>query len=153
MGFIGIIFSGSFESWISKETSQVAFSDEIYRVGRISVLSMLLGSLLGGFIYYCYSRYAFLIVLILLVPLFKLSLKIPDYKVISEYKFSLRLGFRSILSSRKIRFIIISGFFIALTYDTISNFYPAYFKNIGLDSRYTSISFTVAAIFEPHPKS
>ena len=139
-------FSGSFETWISKETSQAAFSDEMYKIGKISVASMLIGSLLGGFIYYYYNRYAFLIVVILLLPLVNISLKISNYKLVGEDKFSLQSGFRLILSSVKVRLIIISGFFTALTYDTISNFYPAYFKNIGLDSRYTAISFTIAAI-------
>lgn len=139
-------FSGSFETWISKETSQATFSDEMYKIGKISVISMLLGSLSGGFIYYYYSRYIFFIVVILLFSLLSISFKISNYKLVSENKFSLRSGFRLILSSMKVRLIIISGFFTALTYDTISNFYPAYFKNIGLDSRYTSVSFTIAAI-------
>ena len=139
-------FSGSFETWVSKETSQAAFSDEMYKIGKISVASMLIGSLLGGFIYYYYNRYAFLIVVILLLPLVNISLKISNCKLVGEDKFSLQSGFRLILSSVKVRLIIISGFFTALTYDTISNFYPAYFKNIGLDSRYTAISFTIAAI-------
>lgn len=139
-------FSGSFETWISNETTKAAFSDEMYKVSKISVLSMLFGSLLGGFIYYYYSRYAFLFVVILLLPLFIISLNMSNYKAVSEKEFSLKSGFSSILSSKKVKLIIISGFFTALTYDTVSNFYPTYFRNIGLDSRFISISFTLAAI-------
>lgn len=139
-------FSGTFETWVSKESSKEIFSDEMYRISKVSVISMLIGSLLGGFIYYYYSGYVFLFVFVLLTPLLSISLKMSNYRTISEQKFSIKSGFRKIFSSSKITLIIMSGFFTALTYDTISNFYPAYFKEIGLDSRYTSVSYTSAAI-------
>lgn len=139
-------FSGAFETWIAYETKQANFSNEMYKVTRISVVSMLVGSLLGGVIYFYWFKFVFALVSILVMPLILLSFGIPNYKKNLENSFNLKSGLKLILASKKVKIIIISGFFTALTYDTISNFYPAYFKFIKLDSRFTSISFTVAAI-------
>lgn len=148
------LISGSFETWMSRVSGESNFGKEMMKNTQILIISIIFSSVLSGYLYSLNKIFPFVLITLVYLVLFiwmSFFVKVPPVNISSTDKgddFSdiLKNSLKIIFSKRKVMYIVIAGFFSALTYDTISRYWQPFLADIGFDEKTLGYVMSFAAL-------
>ncbi|HGE7613861.1 MFS transporter [Bacillus thuringiensis] len=148
------LISGSFETWMSRVSGESNFGKEMMKNTQILIVSIIFSSVLSGYLYSLNKIFPFVLIALVYFILFiwmSFFVKVPPVNIsstdkVDDFSDILKNSLKIIFSKRKVMYIVIAGFFSALTYDTISRYWQPFLTDIGFDEKTLGYVMSFAAL-------
>ncbi|MDA1478077.1 MFS transporter [Bacillus changyiensis] len=149
------LISGSFQTWMSRETGTEQFGKEMMKNTQVMIIFTTSSSIASGFLYSANQILPFILTASVYIFWYLWSLfyiRVPEVKEDEPYDSQetffqiLTRSLTLILNKRRVMLIVIAGFFSALTYDTIARYWQPYLETIGFSPKTLGLVMAFAGL-------
>ncbi|HAR6366721.1 TPA: MFS transporter, partial [Staphylococcus pseudintermedius] len=149
------LFSGTFESWISKEVKQSDFSQTLFNNTKVFILFIIIISPLASFTYKMNELLPFVLasmssLILTLYLIFFVKIKKSEQHEIEKNHSSIidiiKDASVTMLKNKRTMNIIIASFFFAFVIDTIDRYWQPFFQHIHIDEGIFGFVTTVGGL-------
>ncbi|MEB7825610.1 MFS transporter [Staphylococcus chromogenes] len=144
------LFSGTFESWISKETEKSDFTRVLFNNTKIFILFIIIISPLASFIYKINEFLPFILAAMSsLILIFFVKIRKSEQNEIEDRSSIIDIiknASVAMLKNTRTMNIIIASFFFAFVIDTIDRYWQPFFQHINIDESAFGFVTTVGGI-------